>query len=403
MAENNKLKVLKTDLAENRDASEKFGPSWLHKTINNLIGSKTEKSLPAVNQTKTLAKVDVVKDSIILDDKVEDYLDWYKQHMVIGHYTNIGEYHCPREMRDFIEKMAVWYELRYPDYEINRTLPCTGQDSQYVNEEMFVNNSCVKDLLGEDNDIKHLDWSDFYNFEAFYNSLTSEERYFFSEPAYPSLLYYDSNNYGHVHLKSDGTIYDVSGIPFLENFAYRCDEINIKDVVDYIKSNNIPYGEEFIAAVKRYEDCKKSQEGMLDSVMYRIIERGGNRFGPRRAFIFAKEFKRDLSIPMIYGYDTSDPGMRKFMNEYLHAGGSPDIVCLVNYFSRAHKYEELNRESFHKMLRTTPDNCLKKYTDEETELQQRLTSIIAYQANLKADQSKWMKHLKKVNVFDKKN
>ncbi|MDE6142224.1 MAG: hypothetical protein K2G03_06435 [Bacilli bacterium] len=142
---------------------------------------------------------------------------------------------------------------------------------------------------------------------------------------------------------------------------------------------------------------------MLDSVMYRIIERGGNRYGPRRAFLFAKEFKRDISIPMIYGVDTSDPGLRKFMNAYIKAGGSMDITCLVNYFSRAHKYEEISRISMRKLLRTTPDDCIHKYTEEERELQQRLANILAYQAKIKEDGRKWTKYLKKVNLFDKKD
>ena len=33
---------------------------------------------------------------------------------------------------------------------------------------------------------------------------------------------------------------------------------------------------------------------MLNCVMYRIIERGGNRIGPRRAFLYAKEFERNI-------------------------------------------------------------------------------------------------------------
>ncbi|MDE6142225.1 MAG: hypothetical protein K2G03_06440 [Bacilli bacterium] len=153
MAEKDTLKVIET--------REKKVPSWLNKTMGLLIGPKPEKQLPAVREKNKIDKVDVVKDSVILDDKVQDYLDWYKKHMVIGHYTDIGEYHCTIEMRDFIEKMAVWYELRYPNYEINRLLPCTGQESTSVNEEMLVNNPCVKDLLEEENDIKYLDWEDF--------------------------------------------------------------------------------------------------------------------------------------------------------------------------------------------------------------------------------------------------
>ena len=56
---------------------------------------------------------------------------------------------------------------------------------------------------------------------------------------------------------------------------------------------------------------------MLDAVMYRIIERGGNRMGPRRGFLFAKEFGRNIDIPMMYGVDYSDPGLRSFIIEYI--------------------------------------------------------------------------------------
>ena len=48
-----------------------------------------------------------------LNDKVDNFIDWYSINMVKGIYTDIGEFHRPKEMRDFIEKMAVWYELRY--------------------------------------------------------------------------------------------------------------------------------------------------------------------------------------------------------------------------------------------------------------------------------------------------
>ena len=58
--------------------------------------------------------------NISLDAKVDDYIQWNYENMVKGHYTDIGEYWVPIELRNFIEKMAVWYELRYPDYEINR-------------------------------------------------------------------------------------------------------------------------------------------------------------------------------------------------------------------------------------------------------------------------------------------
>jgi hypothetical protein len=45
----------------------------------------------------------------ILDDKVDEFISWYYENMVKGYYTDIGEYYEPIEMRNTIEKMAVWY------------------------------------------------------------------------------------------------------------------------------------------------------------------------------------------------------------------------------------------------------------------------------------------------------
>ena len=72
-------------------------------------------------------------------------------------------------------------------------------------------------------------------------------------------------------------------------------------------------------AIKDFENKTYQKEEMLNCVMYRIIERGGNRIGPRRAFLFAKEFGRNIDIPMIYGVDSSEPGLRNFMNEYINS------------------------------------------------------------------------------------
>ena len=70
---------------------------------------------------------------IYLDDKVDEFIDWYYKNMVKGNYTDIGEFHKPNEMRNFIEKMAVWYELRYPDYEIIKSI-IGGIEDEIPNE-----------------------------------------------------------------------------------------------------------------------------------------------------------------------------------------------------------------------------------------------------------------------------
>lgn len=58
-----------------------------------------------------------------LDKKINDFVDWYYKEFVKGKYTNIGEFSVPKQMKDTIDKYAVWYELRYPEYEVNKLYP----------------------------------------------------------------------------------------------------------------------------------------------------------------------------------------------------------------------------------------------------------------------------------------
>ena len=117
--------------------------------------------------------------------------------------------------------------------------------------------------------------------------------------------------------------------------------------------------------------------------MYRIIERGGNRIGPRRGFIFAKEFNRNIDIPMMYAVDTSDPGLRTFMNEYLKSGGRTDLICYENYFRRKSNHPILRKTTVRKLVRDLWNNAATKYTKEEDELHQRLVDTLNSQIDEK--------------------
>ena len=108
------------------------------------------------------------------------------------------------------------------------------------------------------------------------------------------------------------------------------------------KGIELPENNELEKTINEANKWIQQKEGILDCAMYRIIERGENRIGPCRAFLFAKEFGRNIDIPMMYAVDRSDPGLRLFMNEYIKSGGSKDLECYVGYFSRASKKEKLD-------------------------------------------------------------
>lgn len=327
-------------------------------------------------KTKDLTKVD-------LNDKVDDFINWYFKNMVKGNLTDIGEYRMVIEMRNFIEKMAVWYELRYPDYEINRLMHCTGQEQIDINDVMFNENKYINDLLEENHDIKYLDWDKFYNARTFIRSLPNDEIRLFSKPIYKDLVYLNPDERkAHLHLTKNGIVEMSEYVGKYSNFLIKDEELkglHIRKVVELFKERGVklPDNNELEMAIKKADKWIYQKEEMLNCVMYRIIERGGNRIGPRRAFLFAKDFNRNIDIPMMYAIDYSDPGLRSFMNEYIKAGGSKDLDCYVDYFSKTNKKEKIDTVSINELILTLNNNAATFYTEEEEKLHQRLVNALA--------------------------
>lgn len=281
-------------------------------------------------------------DSEVVDlkEKVDMFIYWYYKNRVKNKYTDIGEYWVPIEMRNFIEKMAVWYELRYPSYEINRLMPSSNQEQSKIDDIMFKYNIYLNENLGIDNDAKDLKWSKFYDFNTFFKSLPSEEAYLLTEPTYPNRVYLGKSCY--LYLDSYGHVQRAEGLSeytdqIMEDDDLEC--LHIKDAVKLLNGININLDKDSnVMNTIDYVDKRKYQlEKLLDAVMYRIIERGGTRIGPRRGLLFAKEFGRNIDIPMMYGIDTSDPGLENFINEYINAGGNEKLVGYENYFNSIKK------------------------------------------------------------------
>lgn len=345
---------------------------------------------------------------VSLDDKIDEFINWYSENMVKGYYTNIGEYHQPIEMRNFIEKMAVWYELRYPDYKINRLLSGSSQENVEINDAMLHSNEYINNLLDEESDIRFLDWDEFYITKAFINSLTSNERCRLQKPKYRNLVYLDPNCMSaHLHLTSNGFVKKAEGLGVYTQFKIKDKDLqgmHIKNVVKILQENGIvlPSNNELETTVNNAENWIYQKEEMLNCVMYRIIERGGNRIGPRRAFLFAKEFGRNIDIPMMYGVDYSDPRLRIFMNEYIKAGGSKDLLCYIDYFSRASKNEKVDRISIQKLIQSTQYDCVTKYTPEETQLHQRIVNVLASQVDKEELKKEEIKQLRLQRKLKKK-
>ena len=127
----------------------------------------------------------VLKES--LDLKVDNFIEWYYINRVKGtcHDTN-DEKNQVLLMKNFIEKMAVWYELRYPDYEIKYSVPGSGKKPNSVNTAMFNDNDYISNHIEECNDLV---WAEFYNTSAFISSLSSSEKRLMMRPRYIDKVY----------------------------------------------------------------------------------------------------------------------------------------------------------------------------------------------------------------------
>ena len=178
-----------------------------------------------------------------------------------------------------------------------------------------------------------------------------------------------------MHLTKKGLIKDVEGIHYDYQYFYGK---HIKDVVTFFKKNKIESSKyiELEKEIKKYENKKYQKEEMLNCIMYIIIERDCE-FGAKRALLFAKEFNRNIDIPLKYGisYLTSD--LRLFINEYIKLGGSKDLNCFMDFAARGKKNEKLKTITINELLEHERYTYDKKFTPEETLLHQRLVNVLS--------------------------
>lgn len=309
-----------------------------------------------------------------LEEKINEFLCWFK---------TVTKNSDLKTVSNFIEKMAVWYELRYPDYEINKKI-CYSNDisAQDIDDIMFENNNYIKECFDKNSDAKLLEFEKLYNPSVFINSLPTNERIIFSKYVYNGLLFFNSSRYSaHLHLSANGIVNEA------EYFDLISDEIknselenkHLDDVIKLLESRGliIPDNSELKMSSNDAKNWKKRKEGILDCVMYRILERGGNRIGPRRALIFAKEFGRNIDIPMKYGFDPSDLGIKDLINEYIKAGGNADLKCYVDYFLSDSKNEPLQLISIREYLKECCNKAIMTYTLEEDKLHKDLATALS--------------------------
>jgi hypothetical protein len=325
------------------------------------------------------------EDQYDLNKKVTDFIDWYSFNCVKENYTEIGEYYKPADMRNLIEKMAVWYELRYPSCEITREFPGCGQErattdnyfNNITNMDEYLKIANEEEATTIKNSFSLSKWEDILSTKQFFDTMPWEEKCHFSVK-YNDIVYIEGHPSMHLHISKKGQVMvnnnDKNDFP---NIPLELLKGNIKDVYNKL-INNKCLTEEQLKNVKRaietYDINVEKREGILDCVMYRIIERGGNRIGPHRAFKFALEFNRDIRIPFIYGIDNSDPGLREFIHKGIENGLTEDTKCIENYFSRETYKHNFQFTTIKKILDF--ETKAKRFTDKEKQNATKLVDLL---------------------------
>ena len=308
----------------------------------------------------------------------------------------------PDSVKNLVEKITIWYELRYPDYVLEDMLNGEYRKAKdYINldDVMFTSNPIAKDLkeffrdffhlpynnfiIDVDNILGYLNWQEFYNTKSFINSLPLKEKVLLNKAKYPSQISFSINDEKKIfRLTSKGrvrTLNNSSKFSLINKNGNRVkfNDVNINDLLTTLESNDFNISKEDIdslqSIIAKYRKKWYSKYLLLELVMYKIIDRDGQGYGPYRAFLFAKEFNKNIDIPMQYGINTNFPYTREFINEYLKSGGSKDLMCCIDYFSTPSN--QLKEATIEDIL----INIIKNYTLEETKLHQRFVNALSQQ------------------------
>lgn len=266
------------------------------------------------------------------------------------------------KFRNFIEKLAVWYELRYPS-------------------DLIYNMNIEKEGLPRGKEE--------YQTSSFISSLSAGEKVILEKTSYSPLVYLSEVSRTHVFLDEEGIITNAKCLYypspyFLVTKEYVSGEkfegmsiLEAKEIFDRMglidETSNIEN------VISNYEINWLKRETLIECVIYRILERGKNYHSLILACLFTLEFEGNLAIPLKYGMFSNHTEIKLFINKYLENGGSKDLVCLRNYFCNLYRKEKFEKTIIQDIIEYfNKRDC---YTKEELELGRELIEILKVKLN----------------------
>lgn len=296
-------------------------------------------------------------EEIDLNKRFDYFLDEYYKFVYDKKAQYIGN--CEKTLMEaFIGKIVAWYETTYTDDDLFYEFP-----SKYKNPREFITtlNAYEREYLHKHN---------------YRDDLQDGECIYLNNDSIDYLMH------ARLFVSASGIITEIENIhKFSGKRVQESELIGLKldDAVEVFKKAGVRIENTKLAKIVNDHNKRlELREKMLDAIMYKLIEHGVyNNAGCMRAYIFAKDFGRDICIPVKYSYIESSKAYREFINAYVHDGGSLDMEHYGNYF--LDKYSSIipDDEKFLKSsLRTdmAKTNNIDYNTEEETGLYQRLAN-----------------------------
>ncbi len=276
------------------------------------------------------AKDKVNYSEVSLGKFYETFISWYQG--AIEEPENYKQEKV-KIVENLINKMAIWFEFKYPQNRIAELIPCYGgrkdKDGTAPGEELM-------------------------SIEQFYKSLLPKERELLKVPTHQKNVHFDNYGKDYFCVDNEGKIIGIEGdIQSLVPEDKRGIINNQRLIGMYLIEANELFKNKgiFITYPKTAQDRKIDNSeilffsahyqyeldvynGILDSVMAKIIDNGGSIIGPRRGLLFALEFGRNLNFPMLYSHSDLDQNSSDFVNYFVDHSGQNNAPCIIEYFDQ---------------------------------------------------------------------
>ncbi len=211
----------------------------------------------------------------------EKFIKWYEEEAMRYSTSEIGQFYPYIDMKKLIDKIVIWYELKYNSDLIEK------RDNP--NEQVFTT-------------------------ELLLNALPWFQRIYFYKTRYVNMVkMWKDKSIVNINLDAEGHV--VSG----ENSRYLVDNLlgmSVEEVIELVSDNNLGYNVSNLEkAIVNYRVQEEIKRKLMEVIIERMVM-STDKYGLKRAFMFVKDFHLDPGILDKYLDKCGDWLLVERINEY---------------------------------------------------------------------------------------